>query len=80
MERCCHVCAASDCARRIDCSALWSGLLYSILGILNPILEKHIDWWWFAASRRPLESSRHRRYAPIAVRTHENLPFVLRGD
>jgi hypothetical protein len=30
---------------------LWSGLLYSILGILNPLLESHIDWFWFLASQ-----------------------------
>src|SRR6202041_3717481 len=30
---------------------LWSGLLYSILGLLNPLLEQKIDWWWFVASQ-----------------------------
>src|SRR5580704_2178112 len=30
---------------------LWSGLLYSILGILNPLLDSHIDWFWFVASQ-----------------------------
>src|SRR6266550_7722601 len=30
--------------------ALWSGLLYSVLSILNPLLESHIDWLWFMAS------------------------------
>jgi hypothetical protein len=29
----------------------WTGLLYSILGIVNPVLERHIDWLWFAASQ-----------------------------
>jgi hypothetical protein len=29
---------------------LWSGLLYTILGLLNPLLERHIDWAWFMAS------------------------------
>src|SRR5260370_13292559 len=24
---------------------LWSGLLYSILGLLNPLLENHIHWF-----------------------------------
>src|SRR6266403_4446253 len=60
--------------------ALWSGLLYSILGILNPILEKHIDWWWFAASQAAfgiVAGIVVMRQSP--VRTQENLPFVLRA-
>ena len=59
---------------------LWSGLLYSILGLLNPVLESHIDWFWFIASQiafgivAGLVVMRHRR-----VRTRENLPFALRA-
>jgi flagellar biosynthesis protein FliR len=30
---------------------LWSGLIYSILGIVNPVLNQRIDWLWFAASQ-----------------------------
>jgi hypothetical protein len=30
---------------------LWSGLLYSMLSLLNPLLEAHIDWLWFVASQ-----------------------------
>jgi hypothetical protein len=30
---------------------LWTGLLYSVLGIVNPFLRGHIDWWSFAASQ-----------------------------
>ena len=30
---------------------LWSGLLYPILGLLNPLLATHIDWVWFVASQ-----------------------------
>jgi hypothetical protein len=30
---------------------LWSGLLYSMLSLLNPLLESHIDWIWFMASQ-----------------------------
>src|SRR5258706_8214177 len=30
---------------------LWSGLLYPILGLLNPLLATHIDWFWFVASQ-----------------------------
>jgi hypothetical protein len=31
--------------------ALWSGLLYTMLGLLNPLLASHIDWCWFMASQ-----------------------------
>jgi hypothetical protein len=31
--------------------ALWSGLLYTTLGLLNPLLASHIDWVWFMASQ-----------------------------
>ena len=30
---------------------LWTGLLHSVLGIVNPFLAEHIDWWSFAASQ-----------------------------
>lgn len=30
---------------------LWSGLLYSMLSLLNPTLESHIDWLWFIGSQ-----------------------------
>jgi hypothetical protein len=59
---------------------LWSGLLYSILGLLNPVLESHIDWFWFIASQiafgivAGLVVTRQHR-----VRTRENLPFALRA-
>ena len=29
----------------------WTGLLYSILGLINPYFAEHIDWWSFAASQ-----------------------------
>src|SRR5258707_4672184 len=59
---------------------LWSGLLYSIIGLLNPVLESHIDWFWFIASQiafgivAGLVVMRQRR-----VRTRENLPLALRS-
>jgi hypothetical protein len=59
---------------------LWSGLLYSIMGILNPVLGSHIDWAWFMASQvafgivAGLVVVRQTR-----VPTHENLPFALRA-
>jgi len=30
---------------------LWSGLIYSILGIVNPVLNRRIDWLWFMFSQ-----------------------------
>jgi hypothetical protein len=59
---------------------LWSGLLYSIMGILNPVLGSHIDWIWFMASQfafgivAGLVVVRQLR-----VRTLENMPFALRA-
>jgi hypothetical protein len=29
----------------------WTGLLYSILGLINPYFAEHVDWWSFAASQ-----------------------------
>jgi hypothetical protein len=31
--------------------ALWTGLLHSSLGVINPFLDARIDWWWFALSQ-----------------------------
>jgi hypothetical protein len=30
---------------------LWTGILHSALGIISPILNARIDWWWFIASQ-----------------------------
>jgi hypothetical protein len=30
---------------------LWSGLIHSILGVVNPVLNQRIDWGWFVASQ-----------------------------
>jgi hypothetical protein len=59
---------------------LWSGLLYSILGLLNPLLESRINWFWFMASQiafgvvAGLVVIRQSR-----VPTRENLPFAVRA-
>src|SRR6267378_552282 len=60
--------------------ALWSGLLYTILGLLNPLLATHIDWFWFVASQVAfgvVAGIVVLRQRPVS--THENLPFVLRA-
>jgi hypothetical protein len=59
---------------------LWSALIYSTLGLLNPMLENHIDWYWFVASQvgfgvvAGLVVMRQSR-----MLTRENLPFAVRA-
>jgi len=59
---------------------LWSGLLYSTLNLLNPLLESRINWGWFFASQvafgvvAGVVVLRQTR-----VRTRENMPFALRA-
>jgi hypothetical protein len=59
---------------------LWSGLIYTMLGLLNPMLASHIDWYWFVASQVAfglvaglvvVQQSR--------MLTRENLPFAMRA-
>jgi len=60
--------------------ALWSGLLYSIMQLLNPLLASHVDWFWFMASQiafgvvAGIVVVRQER-----VSTRENLPFAVRA-
>src|SRR5262245_15377967 len=30
---------------------LWSGLIHGILGVVNPVLDQRIDWFWFVLSQ-----------------------------
>jgi hypothetical protein len=59
---------------------LWSALLYTMLGLLNPTLQSHIDWFWFMASQAAfgivagLVVVRQTR-----IPTRENLSFALRA-
>jgi len=59
---------------------LWSGALYSILGLLNPTLQGGIDWMWFIASQvafgivAGLVVVRQSRRP-----TRENVAFALRA-
>src|SRR6202795_621744 len=59
---------------------LWSGLLYSIMQLLNPLLASRIDWIWFMASQIAFGA-----VAGIVVvrqeriSTRENLPFLIRA-
>src|SRR5271155_376063 len=59
---------------------LWSGLLYTILGLLNPLLASHIDWFWFVASQVAfgiVAGLVVMRQASIPTR--ENVSFALRA-
>jgi hypothetical protein len=59
---------------------LWSGLLHSILDIVNPVLNQHIDWFWFVLSQlgfgivAGMVVSRQER-----IQTWQHLPFALRA-
>jgi hypothetical protein len=59
---------------------LWSGTLYSILGLLNPLLQSRIDWVWFIASQvafgvtAGLVVMKQER-----IPTRENIAFALRA-
>ena len=59
---------------------LWSGLLYSIIELLDPLLAKYINWYWFIASQIAfgvvagiVVMRQH------SVPTDENLPFAIRA-
>ena len=59
---------------------LWSGLLYSTMQLLNPLLASRINWIWFMASQMAfgvvagVVVVRQER-----VSTRENLPFIVRA-
>ncbi len=59
---------------------VWSGLLHSVLGIINPVLNQRIDWLWFVLSQigfgivAGIVVSRQER-----VRTWQHLPFAVRA-
>jgi hypothetical protein len=59
---------------------LWTGLLYHVIGYVNPLLDERINWWWFALSQAAfgivagLVVARQTR-----VLTAENVPLALRA-
>ena len=59
---------------------LWTGLLYRILDFVNPLLDREINWVWFAASQvafgvvAGLVVVRQNK-----VWTSENLPLAMRA-
>jgi len=58
---------------------LWTGLLHSAMGIINPALDARIHWGWFVISQvtfgivAGLVVAREER-----IRTGSNLPFIAR--
>lgn len=59
---------------------IWTGLLHSTLGVINPLMNKLIDWEWFVVSQigfgvvAGLVVVRQAR-----VRTEQFLPFAIRA-
>jgi hypothetical protein len=59
---------------------LWTGLLHSMLDLINPLLNQHIDWPWFVASQfafgivAGLVVVRQQR-----VRIRQFVPFLMRA-
>jgi hypothetical protein len=59
---------------------LWSALVYTMLGLINPIMANHINWSWFVASQvafgivAGLVVVRQSR-----MLTAENVPFAMRA-
>jgi hypothetical protein len=59
---------------------LWSGLLYSIMQLLNPLLSTRINWIWFMASQIAFGVIAGNVVVRQArVSTRENLPFLVRA-
>ena len=59
---------------------MWSGLLHSILEMVDPVLNQRIDWFWFVLSQvgfgivAGIVVSRQ-----VRVRTWQHLPFAIRA-
>jgi hypothetical protein len=59
---------------------LWTGLIHSILGIVDPVLNQRIDWTWFVASQvafgivAGIVVSRQER-----ISTWQRLPLAFRS-
>lgn len=67
---------------------MWTGLLYTSLGIINPLLNQRIDWTWFVASQIGFgivaglvvvrqERVRTRQYLPFAVLAGIEAPGIM---
>lgn len=70
---------------------LWTGILYTVLGIVNPFLQQKIDWYSFAASQvifgvvagytvSRLGNLKRLAQAPLPVRLGVESPGLERED
>src|SRR5712675_10290 len=70
---------------------LWTGILRSILGLINPLLDAHIDWSWFIASQFAFgivaglvvvrqERVRTRQFEPFLMRAGVEAPGISREN
>lgn len=59
---------------------LWTGVIHSVLDVVNPAMNRRIDWWWFVISQigfglvAGFVVSRQQR-----IRTWQYLPFPVRA-
>lgn len=61
---------------------LWTGLVYSVLGIVSPILDQRIDWLWFTISQCAFGFvAGYVVNLDVKVRTpqFQGLPFAVRA-
>jgi hypothetical protein len=67
---------------------VWTGLLYTTLGIINPLLDQRIDWMWFVASQIGFgvvaglvvvrqERVRTRQHMPLAALAGIEAPGIV---
>jgi hypothetical protein len=68
---------------------LWTGILHSIMGLLNPLLNQLISWPWFVASQFAFgivaglvvvrqEQVRTRQLVPFMVRAGFEAPGMMK--
>ena len=68
---------------------LWTGILHSILGLINPLLDARIDWSWFIASQFAFgivagcvvvrqQRLRTRQFEPFVVRAGIEAPGITK--
>jgi hypothetical protein len=66
----------------------WTGLIYSLLGLIDPLLNERIDWSWFAASQFAFgvvaglvvmrqETVRTPQFVPFLVRAGMEAPGMM---
>ena len=61
---------------------LWSGLLYTTLGVVNPLLDQRIDWLWFIASQFAfglVAGFVVNLHVRVSTAQFQSLPFAVRA-